>query len=67
MKVFGENMRKAREEKGLTQEQLAEILKTKQNTISRWENGEREPSLEMVVKIARSLDCDPNYLLGFDE
>jgi len=58
-------MKKARQMKGLSQFQLAELLKVKQNTISRWEGGEREPPLEMINKIAVALDCDPNYLHGF--
>jgi len=58
-------MRELRQEKGWTQEQLAEKLFVKRRTVSGWETGTNEPPLEMIVKIAIALDCDPNYLLGF--
>ena len=60
-------MRELRQAKGLTQEQLAEKLYVKRRTVSGWETGANEPSLEMISKIALALDCDPNYLLGFGE
>jgi len=60
-------MRELRQEKGWTQERLAEKLFVKRRTVSGWETGANEPPLEMIVKIAIALDCDPNYLLGFGD
>lgn len=48
---------------GLTQEQLAERIGTTKGTISRWENGEREPPLGAIGALAEALgDIDPSEL-----
>ena len=44
--------------KGLTQEQLAELLNTKQESIARLESGTSLPSLSMVRKVANALDAE---------
>lgn len=67
MAKFGDRLREARNEKGLLQRQLAELLNVNQITVSTWERGTREPSIEMIKKIAKLLDCDVNYLVGFGE
>ncbi|OGD90740.1 hypothetical protein A3D07_03475 [Candidatus Curtissbacteria bacterium RIFCSPHIGHO2_02_FULL_42_15] len=46
---------KARIEKGLTQGQLADRLKTKQSVISRVENAKTTPSLSLLKKLASAL------------
>lgn len=48
---------KARIDKGLTQEQLAVKIGTKQPSIARIENYSNLPSLTMLQKIAEALDC----------
>lgn len=45
-------MIKARKEKGLTQKQLSELTGISQADISRIENGTRNPSLEMIKRLA---------------
>lgn len=45
-------------ERGLTQEQLAEKLNTKQESIARLESGGSLPSLSMVKKVAEALDAE---------
>lgn len=50
-----------------SQKQLAEILGTSQQCISRWVNGNREPSLDDVLLVCNILDEDPNELLGFND
>lgn len=51
--MFGE----LRKKRNFTQEELAEKLDVKQNTISNWENGVSKPDVEMCVKIAKILKC----------
>ena len=43
-------------EKGLSQKELAEKIGTKQSAISRLENGDYNPSVELLSKIAKALD-----------
>lgn len=51
-KVFGEYMRKKRQELGLTQEELALRLNVSNMTVSKWENGKRYPDFEMLDDIS---------------
>ena len=44
--------------KGLTQEQLAKLLNTKQESIARLESGGSLPSLSTVKKVANALDAE---------
>lgn len=44
--------------KGLTQEQLARLLNTKQESIARLESGNSLPSLSTVKRVAAALDAD---------
>ncbi|MBI2979846.1 MAG: helix-turn-helix transcriptional regulator [Chloroflexi bacterium] len=44
--------------KGLTQEQLAKLLNTKQESITRLESGGSLPSLSTVRKVANALDAE---------
>ena len=44
--------------KGLTQEELAKVLNTKQSSIARLESGSSLPSLSMIKKVADALDAE---------
>ena len=48
-------MIKVRKEKGLTQKQLSELTGISQADISRIENGTRNPSLEMIKRLATGM------------
>lgn len=58
------NLRKIRKEKGISQLKLALDLNTNQNTISRYETGEREPGINELIKIADYFNVSIDYLLG---
>jgi len=47
---------KARIEKKITQKDLAELIGTKQSNISRFENGNANPSIDFLKKVADALD-----------
>jgi len=49
---IGSFLKELRKEKGLTQEQLAEVLNVSGRTISRWETGSNMPDISMLVEIA---------------
>ena len=49
---LGNNIRHLREQKGLDQQQLSEILNVPRSTLACWENNIRTPKLEQIVKIA---------------
>ena len=51
-KIIGEFLKELRKEKGLTQEQLAEILLVSGRTVSRWETGTNMPDLSVLIQMA---------------
>lgn len=53
-----------RKSKNITQLKLALDLNMNQNTISRYENGERQPSLSDLIKIADYFGVSIDYILG---
>ncbi len=55
MKEFGENIRKFRKAKGLSQENLAMVLGKTSATIARYENGEITPNAEQINLICNEL------------
>ena len=64
---FGVRLRELREERKVSQTQLANHLGYSQNTISRWETSDREPSLDDVIAVARFFNVTTDYLLGLTE
>lgn len=60
---LGENIKKARKAAGVTQKGLAEALGVYQKDISRWENGERTPSVEALAGICKALKVSADTLL----
>jgi len=63
-KEFGKKIKLARVESDLTQDQLAEKIKTKQKNISRYETGASMPSIETLAKIASALKKKVGYFFG---
>lgn len=64
MPNFGENLKRIRMERQLTQEQLAELLGTSKQVISRYENGQRSPKVSIVDEYARKLGVSISELTG---
>lgn len=56
-------LKEIRKSKGISQLKLAMELNTNQNTISRYENGEREPGIHELIKIADYFNISIDYLL----
>lgn len=63
-KVIGRNIRKARTQANLTQEQTAEKLRISQLHFGRLERGDRPASLEQLANIARVLGVPTTELLA---
>lgn len=67
MPGFTDRLKQLRIEKHITQKELAGFLNVTQNAIFNWENGKREPSIEMIEKIANYFNVSPSYLMGWDD
>lgn len=61
---FGEQLKKAREAKGLTQQSLADQLFVTRQAVSRWERGERFPDLATTKKISTILEVSMDNLMA---
>lgn len=64
MHDFDITLRKLRNEKKITQQQLADRLGITKAMISAYENGIRLPSYDILVKIAAIFNVSTDYLLG---
>ena len=60
---FCDKVRKARQERGLTQEQLGNMININKSSISRYEKGIQLPELENIKKMAKALGVSHQYLL----
>lgn len=60
-------IRELREDKNLTQAQLAKEIGVNWRTISNYENGIREPNLETIEKFCKFFEVTAGYLLGIEE
>lgn len=67
MAEFGENLRKAREDKGMTQQTLADKIYVTRQAVSRWEGGSRYPDLMTAKKLSMILDISLDDLLRDDD
>lgn len=63
MKKIGSFLKSLRKEKGLTQEQLAEIFGVAGRTVSRWENASNMPDLSILIQIAEFFDVEISEIL----
>ncbi len=67
-KEIGGKIRKARENKKMSQRELADVLGYESSTaISLIEAGERKVSIVDIEKIADALNQNVNYFLGYEE
>lgn len=64
MADFAAVIKRLRIERGITQEQLASMLKISRSTIGMYETGSREPDFETCEAIADIFNVDMDYLLG---
>lgn len=63
-KKIGAFLKYLRNEKGYTQEQLAEILGVSGRTVSRWETGSNLPDLSILVQISEHYDVEIKEILN---
>ncbi|MCM1261128.1 MAG: helix-turn-helix domain-containing protein [Butyrivibrio sp.] len=61
---IGRFLKELRKQKGLTQEQLAEKFNVSNRTISRWENGNNMPDLDILIEISDYYEVDIREILN---
>ncbi len=65
--TFGAKLKHARQEKGLTQMQLADLIGVSKSTLANYETDNREPDMFKIKKILSVLDISSDYLLGVEK
>ena len=66
MKI-GEKIRNAREDKDLSQRDMANLIPMNQSNYSKIERDIQEPNLEQLRRICQILNLDPRFLLNLEE
>ncbi len=64
---FGERLKELRIKSGLTQSQLAEKIWVTKASICYYERSERNPSPEVLLKLANAFHVSTDYLLGVEK
>lgn len=62
--TFAETIRRLRNDRGLSQGQLAEQMYVTRSTIARWESGSRMPDAVMIARLAKCLGTSAEYLFN---
>jgi transcriptional regulator with XRE-family HTH domain len=65
--MFAERLKQMRITRGLTQEQLGEMVGVKALQIWRWESGEYKPQFDQLVELAVNLNSSVDYLLDLSD
>ena len=63
LEAFGRRVRSLRIEKGLSQQQLADLIYVSRKTVSNWEAGNRMPDVTMLARLAECLGADTYELI----
>lgn len=64
---FNEKLQELRKQKGLTQEELAEILYVSRTAVSKWESGRGYPNIDSLKAISKFFSVTIDELLSGDE
>lgn len=64
--MFNQRLRAARMKRGFTQQKMADLLSLSLNAYQKYEQAERNPSLDCLIQIADILEMPTDFLLGRD-
>lgn len=64
--TLGKNIKIYRKNKGLTQEELADLLNVTPQAVSKWESENGLPDVSMLIPLAQALGVSTDALLGYD-
>ena len=67
MEYLGMKLKAIRQEKGLTQKQLADILDLAPASVSAYETGGNYPSAEVIIQLCKFFNVSADYLLGLSD
>ena len=62
--MFSIRLKLLRKQHELTQHEFAQKINVSGSAVAMWERGQREPDIDMLIKLANYFNIDINYLLG---
>lgn len=65
--LFAERIKELRENKEISQTQLADLMHISQSSISEYESGKQQPPLSMLIQLSEFFDVNIDYLLGHSD
>ena len=66
-KNIAERIQKLRKEKGLSQEELAEVVNVSRQAVSKWESEQSLPDIDKIIALAEYFGVSTDYLLKGEE
>ncbi len=67
LNMYGQRLKEIRQEKGLTQTKLAQMLSTTQSTVGKYEREEIQLTVDVIIKICKMFEISSDYLLGLED
>ena len=64
---IGDNIKRLRKERNLTQEEFAQVLGVSYQSVSRWENNTCYPDIELIPVIAEYFCVSADKLMGVEK
>ena len=64
MSILGDRIKKERENLNLTREDLSKKIGVSYSAVAMYEQGNREPNNELLLKMCETFDCSLDYLMG---
>lgn len=65
--MLGQRICEIRTAHGWSQVELSKKLGVAKQTVSNWENDNIQPSIEMLIRLAKTFSVSTDYLLGLDQ
>lgn len=65
--MLGQRICELRTSFGWSQVELAKRLSVAKQTVSNWENGNIQPSIDMLVRLSQIFHVTTDYMLGFED
>ncbi len=64
--MFDERIKELRSNLGINQVEFGKLISVSKQCVSNWENGNVQPSIDMLIKIAQTFSVSADYLLGLN-
>ena len=64
--MLGDRIREIRQSRGMSQVELGKRIGVSKQSVSNWENENIQPSIDMLIRIAKVFSVTTDYLLSLD-